>query len=119
MIANLASSPCTARRPFPPERAPTFPPARAVRPDRGRRPSGPGHDALRPAHGVIGLSIATVLFDRMAAAAAEHERESLVSSSSSSLRVTGVATVFCMVALIVYAGPLGMLFSGGVPRRAP
>lgn len=66
-------------------------------------------------HGVIGLSIATVLFNRMAAAAAEHDRESLVSSLSSSLRVTGVATVFCMVALIVYAGPLGMLFSGGVP----
>ncbi|WP_112234387.1 murein biosynthesis integral membrane protein MurJ [Kocuria sp. BT304] len=66
-------------------------------------------------HGVIGLSIATVLFNRMAAAAAEKDRESLVASLSSSLRVTGVATVFCMIALIVYAGPLGMLFSGGVP----
>ncbi|MDO4919106.1 murein biosynthesis integral membrane protein MurJ [Kocuria sp.] len=66
-------------------------------------------------HGVIGLSIATVLFNRMAAAATEGDKESLVSSLSSSLRVTGVATVFCMVALIVYAGPLGMLFSGGVP----
>jgi len=66
-------------------------------------------------HGVIGLSIATVLFNRMAAAASEKDRDSLVSSLSSSLRVTGVATVFCMVALIMYAGPLGMLFSGGVP----
>lgn len=65
-------------------------------------------------HGVIGLSIATVLFNRMAAAAAEQNRERLVSSLSSSIRITGVATVFCMVALIVYAGPLGMLFSGGI-----
>lgn len=65
-------------------------------------------------HGVIGLSIATVLFNRMAAAAAEQDRERLVSSLSSSIRITGVATVFCMVALIVYAGPLGMLFSGGI-----
>lgn len=65
-------------------------------------------------HGVIGLSIATVLFNRMAAAATDHDRDRLVSSLSSSIRITGVATVFCMVALIVYAGPLGMLFSGGI-----
>lgn len=66
-------------------------------------------------HGVIGLSIATVLFNRMAAAATEGDRAGMVSSLSSSLRITGVATVFAAVALVVYAGPLGMLFSGGVP----
>ena len=97
-----------------------------ARPDVAPGPGGPapiaGTAVLDQAtmlyalpHGVIGLSIATVLFNRMAAAAAEKDRESLVSSLSSSLRVTGVATVFCMIALIVYAGPLGMLFSGGVP----
>ena len=66
-------------------------------------------------HGVIGLSIATVLFNSMAAAANNGDRASLVHSLSRSLRVTGVATVFCMIALIVYAGPLGMLFSGDAP----
>jgi putative peptidoglycan lipid II flippase len=66
-------------------------------------------------HGVIGLSIATVLFNRMAAASTDGDREGMVASLSSSLRITGVATVFATVALIVYAGPLGMLFSGGVP----
>ncbi|RKQ35193.1 murein biosynthesis integral membrane protein MurJ [Kocuria tytonis] len=97
-----------------------------ARPDVAPGPGGPppiaGTAVLDQAtmlyalpHGVIGLSIATVLFNRMAAAADERDRESLVASLSSSLRVTGVATVFCMVALIVYAGPLGMLFSGGVP----
>ena len=97
-----------------------------ARPDVAPGPGGPpptaGTAVLDQAtmlyalpHGVIGLSIATVLFNRMAAAASEKDRESLVSSLSSSLRVTGVATVFCMIALIVYAGPLGMLFSGGVP----
>ena len=97
-----------------------------ARPDVAPGPGGPapiaGTAVLDQAtmlyalpHGVIGLSIATVLFNRMAAAAAEKDRESLVSSLSSSLRMTGVATVFCMIALIVYAGPLGMLFWGGVP----
>ncbi len=66
-------------------------------------------------HGVIGLSIATVLFNRMAAASADGDRDGMVASLSSSLRITAVATVFATVALIVYAGPLGMLFSGGVP----
>lgn len=65
-------------------------------------------------HGVIGLSIATVLFNRMAAAAADRDRSGMVASLSSSIRITGVATVFSMVALIVFAGPLGMMFSGGV-----
>ncbi|WP_317259748.1 hypothetical protein [Kocuria atrinae] len=63
---------------------------------------------------MIGLSIATVLFNRMAAAADAKDRDGLVSSLSSSMRITSVATVFCMVALIVYAGPLGMMFSGGI-----
>ncbi len=65
-------------------------------------------------HGVIGLSIATVLFNRMAAASTDGDRAGMVASLSSSLRITGVATVFATVALIVYAGPIGMLFSGGV-----
>lgn len=66
-------------------------------------------------HGVIGLSIATVMFNRMAAAATTGDRDSLMQSLSSSIRTTGVATVFCMVALLVFAGPLGMMFSGGIP----
>lgn len=66
-------------------------------------------------HGVIGLSIATVLFNRMAAASTDGDRAGVVASLSSSLRVTAVATVFATVALVVFAGPLGMLFSGGVP----
>ncbi|MEB2526026.1 integral membrane protein MviN [Kocuria rosea] len=66
-------------------------------------------------HGVIGLSIATVLFNRMAAASTDGDRAGMVASLSSSLRITGVATVFATVALVVFAGPLGMLFSGGVP----
>ncbi|WP_144790446.1 murein biosynthesis integral membrane protein MurJ [Kocuria palustris] len=65
-------------------------------------------------HGVIGLSIATVLFNSMAAASAEGDDETLKLSLSKALRYSGIATVFCTMAMIVFAGPLGMLFSGGV-----
>lgn len=65
-------------------------------------------------HGVIGLSIATVLFNSMAAASAQGDDETLKSSLSKALRYSGIATIFCTMAMIVFAGPLGMLFSGGV-----
>lgn len=65
-------------------------------------------------HGVIGLSIATVLFNSMAAASAGDDREGLKASLSQALRYSGIATIFCTMAIIVFAGPLGMLFSGGV-----
>ncbi|MCP3425527.1 murein biosynthesis integral membrane protein MurJ [Rothia sp. AR01] len=64
-------------------------------------------------HGVIGLSIATVLFNRMAHSAGERDHGGMVASLSQGLRVASVATIFCAVALIVYAGPVGMMFSGG------
>lgn len=67
-------------------------------------------------HGVIGLSIATVLFNSMAAASASGDDESLKVSLSKALRYSGIATIFCTMAMIVFAGPLGMLFSGGVPE---
>lgn len=68
-------------------------------------------------HGVIGLSIATILFNQMSRYADENDNASLVQTLSRGLRVASVATVFCAVALIVYAGPVGMLFSGGDPAQ--
>ncbi|WP_129657139.1 murein biosynthesis integral membrane protein MurJ [Rothia halotolerans] len=66
-------------------------------------------------HGVIGLSIATVLFNRMAYSAGDRDHSGMISSLSQGLRIASVATIFCAVALIVYAGPVGMMFSGGEP----
>lgn len=65
-------------------------------------------------HGVIGLSIATVLFNSMAAASADRDTDTLKASLSKALRYSGIATIFCTMAIIVFAGPLGMLFSGGI-----
>lgn len=67
-------------------------------------------------HGVIGLSIATVLFNTMAAAAAEKNTHGINAALSKALRYSGVANVFFMACLIAYAGPLGMLFSGGIAQ---
>lgn len=64
-------------------------------------------------HGVIGLSIATVLFNRMSASHQDDDQAGLAAALSSGLRVASVATIFCAVALIVFAGPVGMLFGGG------
>lgn len=64
-------------------------------------------------HGVIGLSIATVLFNRMSEASQGNDAAGLGRALSAGLRVTSVATVFCAVALVVFAGPVGMIFSGG------
>ncbi|WP_240630198.1 murein biosynthesis integral membrane protein MurJ [Specibacter cremeus] len=63
-------------------------------------------------HSVIALSIATVMFTNMARAAAHNDAGGLRRSLSAALRTTGVATVFAGVALVVLAGPFGMLFSG-------
>ncbi|MDO5618967.1 murein biosynthesis integral membrane protein MurJ [Kocuria sp.] len=65
-------------------------------------------------HGVIGLSIATVLFNTMAAAAAEKNTAGVNAALSKALRYSGIANVFFTACLIAYAGPLGMLFSGGI-----
>lgn len=65
-------------------------------------------------HGVIGLSIATVLFNTMAAAHADRNIGGVKSALSKALRYSGVANVFFTVCLIAFAGPLGMLFSGGM-----
>lgn len=64
-------------------------------------------------HGVIGLSIATVLFNRMSEASQGDDSAGLGKALSAGLRVASVATIFCAVALIVFAGPVGMIFSGG------
>lgn len=64
-------------------------------------------------HGVIGLSIATVLFNRMSEASQGDDARGLAQALSAGLRVASVATVFCAVALVVFAGPVGMIFSGG------
>lgn len=65
-------------------------------------------------HGVVGLSIATVLFNTMAAAWADRNAEGTKAALSKALRYSGVANVFFTACLIAYAGPLGMLFSGGM-----
>lgn len=65
-------------------------------------------------HGVIGLSIATVLFNTMAAAAADKNVAGINAALSKALRYSGIANIFFMACLIAFAGPLGMLFSGGL-----
>lgn len=64
-------------------------------------------------HGVIGLSIATYLFNKMSQASQDDDAENVVAALSSGLRVSSVATIFLAVALIVFAGPVGMLFGNG------
>ena len=69
-------------------------------------------------HGVIGISITTVLFNRMSASAIADDSDSVIYALSHGLRNAAVATVFCMVALMVLAGPVAVLFSGGDPIAA-
>lgn len=64
-------------------------------------------------HGVIGLSIATMLFNRMAASHQDDDAHGVLNALSTGLRVASIATIFCAVALIVFAGPVGILFGGG------
>lgn len=85
----------------------------------GANASIPGTFALNRAtelyimpHSIIALSIATVMFTGMAHAAARKDLSGLRDSLSGALRITGLATVFASFALLVLAGPLGMLFSG-------
>lgn len=66
-------------------------------------------------HAIVALSIATVLFNRMSAASSTGDVVAIRAALSRGLRTTGVATVFGAAALIVLAGPLGMLFAGGRP----
>lgn len=67
-------------------------------------------------HGVIGLSIATVLFNRMSAASQDDDHTTVAAALSSGLRTASIATIFCAVALIIFAGPIGMVFGGGSPQ---
>lgn len=64
-------------------------------------------------HGVIGLSIATYLFNRMSEASRDNDDDNVVYALSSGLRVASVPTVFLAVALVVFAGQVGMLFGNG------
>ncbi|GGC79065.1 hypothetical protein GCM10011512_02130 [Tersicoccus solisilvae] len=66
-------------------------------------------------HAIVALSIATVLFNRMSAASASGDVVAIRAAFSRGMRTTGVATVFGAAALLVLAGPLGMLFAGGRP----
>lgn len=67
-------------------------------------------------HSIVVLSVATVLFNRMSHAATNNDDDAMRHILSRGLRTVGVATVFGAVALLVLAGPLGMLFGG---RSAP
>lgn len=64
-------------------------------------------------HGVIGLSIATYLFNRMTASHQDDDKAGVTRALSTGLRVASIATIFCAVLLIVFAGPVGVLFGGG------
>lgn len=64
-------------------------------------------------HSVIALSLATVMFNQLAAAYGNDDLDSIRSTLSRGLRTIGVATVFGAAVLLALAIPLGMLFSGG------
>lgn len=65
-------------------------------------------------HSVIALSLATVMFNRLAAAHSQNDLRTTKETLSLGLRTIGVATVFGAAALLTLAGPLGMVFSGGI-----
>ncbi len=67
-------------------------------------------------HSVIAVSLATVMFNQLAAAHADNDLAALRATLSRGLRTIGVATVFGAAALLALAVPLGMLFSGGSPE---
>ncbi len=67
---------------------------------------------------MIGISIATVLFNRMSSSAIADDSDSVIHALSHGMRTAGIATVFCALALIVLAGPVAVLFSGGDPVAA-
>ncbi|MFJ3957302.1 murein biosynthesis integral membrane protein MurJ [Arthrobacter sp. NPDC090010] len=67
-------------------------------------------------HSIIALSLATVLFNRMAQAALDNNLQALRSALSNGLRTVAVAIVFTAIALLVLAGPIGMFFSAGKPQ---
>ncbi|NOJ59263.1 murein biosynthesis integral membrane protein MurJ [Arthrobacter sp. 260] len=65
-------------------------------------------------HSVIALSIATVMFNQLAAAHSNNDLALIKETLSRGLRIMGVATVFGASVLLALAIPLGMLFSGGI-----
>lgn len=64
-------------------------------------------------HSIVALSVATVLFNRMSHAASDGDEDELRRVLSQGLRTVAVATIFGAIAILVLAGPLGMLFGGG------
>lgn len=65
-------------------------------------------------HSVIALSLATVMFNRLAAAHSQDDLGTTKETLSLGMRTIGVATVFGAAALLALAAPLGMVFSGGI-----
>ncbi|GAB3552655.1 lipid II flippase MurJ [Arthrobacter tumbae] len=65
-------------------------------------------------HSVIALSLATVMFNRLAAAHSQGDVDTTKETLSLGMRTIGVATVFGAAALLALAAPLGMVFSGGI-----
>ena len=104
----------------------TIPGAERLRLEQAGDPAAdtlPGNAVLEVAsqlyllpHSIIALSLATVLFNRMTRASQDGDHAALRSALSHGLRTMAVATVFGALALFALAGPLGMFFSGGVPR---
>lgn len=104
----------------------TIPGAERLRLEQAGDPAAdtlPGNAVLEVAsqlyllpHSIIALSLATVLFNRMTRASQDGDHAALRNALSHGLRTMAVATVFGALALFALAGPLGMFFSGGVPR---
>ncbi|MDP5226859.1 MULTISPECIES: lipid II flippase MurJ [Arthrobacter] len=67
-------------------------------------------------HSIVALSLATVMFNRMAQASLDNNLPALRSALSNGLRTVAVAIVFSAIALLVLAGPIGMFFSAGKPQ---
>ena len=64
-------------------------------------------------HSVFVLSIATVLFNQLARAMDTGKYERSKELINEGLRMFAIPVMFCMVAVLVLAGPLGRLFGGG------
>lgn len=67
-------------------------------------------------HSIISVSLATVLFNRMAKASLDNDVRGLRAALSNGLRTSAVAIVFSAIALLVLAAPIGMFFSAGKPQ---
>ncbi|MCW1248648.1 murein biosynthesis integral membrane protein MurJ [Acaricomes phytoseiuli] len=70
-------------------------------------------------HSIIVLSVATILFNRMARAATSKNIDALRAAVSRLVRTVGVITIFFAAVLVVLSGQIGVLLSGGRPEDAP